>query len=245
MNMRTALGLALAMSALSQSSFAQEAIHGHEGEQEFGLAYIAEEHISNAQSPINILSGKATEGHHDVALHYQPSGSHIGNLGHTVEAFYEKGSTLDFDGQQYELQQMHFHTPSEHLLDGITYPMEMHMVHTLVGNPDKYLVIGVLFREGDADKTLATIVNNVPDTAGETRDVPGISLNASALLNFSEHYFHYEGSLTTPPYTETVTWLVMKDVHEASPEQIARINALEGNNARHIQDISARQVDSN
>ena len=119
------------------------------------------------------------------------------------------------------------------------------MVHTLDGNPKKYLVIGVLFREGDADKTLASILANVPEHAGETADFPGLSLDASELLNFSEHYFHYEGSLTTPPYTETVTWLVMKDVHQASPEQIAVLNRLEGNNARHIQDISSRHVDSN
>ena len=237
--------ISLILAISGTSTLAQEAIHGHEGEQAPGLAYIAEEHNGNAQSPINILSGQATEGHHDVALHYQPSGSHIGNLGHTVEAFYEAGSTLDFDGQRYELQQMHFHTPSEHLLDGITYPMEMHMVHTLDGNPEKYLVIGVLFREGDADKTLASILANVPEHAGETADIPGLSLSASELLNFSEHYFYYEGSLTTPPYTETVTWLVMKDVHQASPEQIAILNRLEGNIARHIQDISSRHVDSN
>lgn len=243
----TIKSLVIAMTALAaaQALQAQEAIHGHEGERETGLAYIFEEHNGNAQSPINILSGQALEGHHQVALHYQPSGSHIGNLGHTVEAFYEVGSTLEFDGMQYELQQIHFHTPSEHLLDGITYPMEMHMVHTLAGNPGKYLVIGVLFREGEVDRTLATILNNVPTTIGETRDAPGLSLNASELLDFSEHYFHYEGSLTTPPYTETVTWLVMKDVHQAAPDQIQRMNQLEGNNARHIQDLQARAVDSN
>lgn len=226
-------------------SFAQEEAHHAGNALETGLAYIAEEHNGNAQSPINILSGETVEGHHDLTLHYQPSGQHISNLGHTVEAFYEPGSTVEFDGQVYELQQFHFHTPSEHLVDGITYPMEMHMVHTLRGNPEKYLVIGVLFREGRENGTLNAVLSAVPEHAGETRDVPGAIISASDILDFSGHYFHYEGSLTTPPYTETVTWLVMKDIHEASPGQIDRMNTLEGNNARHIQDLHARPIDAN
>ena len=103
------------------------------------IAYIDTEDNGDLQSPINIISSQAVPGHHQVVVHYQPSGQRIANLGHTVEVFYDEGSSLEFDGQNYQLQQIHFHTPSEHLIDGITYPMEMHMVHTLEGNNARHI----------------------------------------------------------------------------------------------------------
>ena len=230
---------------LSQVVFAQdhEQVNGVESAER--ILYTAEEESGNAQSPINIITSQTVPGKHQVELHYLPSGQHIGNLGHTVEVFYDQGSSIDFDGENYLLQQIHFHTPSEHLLDGITYPMEMHMVHTLANDPEKYLVIGVLFREGEADQNLSTILEAVPEQPGRTRDLPEFNIDATKLLEFSEHYYHYEGSLTTAPYSETVSWLVMKEIHQASPEQLQTLNILEGNNARHIQSLHARQIDSN
>lgn len=230
---------------LSQPVIAQDHEQVHAVESADNIIYMAAEENGNAQSPINIITSNTVPGQHQVALHYLPSGQHIGNLGHTVEVFYDQGSSLDFDGDNFLLQQIHFHTPSEHLIDGITYPMEMHMVHTLADDPEKYLVIGVLFREGEADENLSSILDVVPEQPGDTRDLPEFSIDATKLLEFSEHYYHYEGSLTTAPYSETVTWLVMKEIHQASPAQLQTLNILEGNNARHIQSLHARQIDSN
>lgn len=224
---------------------AQEAVEHDEGSLENGLPYNMAEDNGAAQSPINILSNSAVAGNHQVALHYRESGTHIANLGHTVEAIIDAGSLASFDGLDYTLQQIHFHTPSEHQIDGVTYPMEMHMVHTLDDNTGRYLVIGVLFREGGESPALEAILAAVPERAGETHDVPGLTIEADDLLDFSGHYFHYEGSLTTPPYTEAVTWLVLQEIHQAAPEQIQHINVLEGNNARHIQALHARTVDAN
>lgn len=235
----------LAWCGLVGNVSAQEAAEHGEAGVAGGLPYNVVEDMGAAQSPINILSDSVVAGSHRVELHYRESGTHIANLGHTVEAIIDAGSQASFDGRDYTLQQIHFHTPSEHQVDGITYPMEMHMVHTLEDDPGRYLVIGVLFREGRASAALEDILAAVPDRSGEVRDVPGTAIDAGELLAFSGHYFHYEGSLTTPPYTEAVTWLVMQDIHQATQEQIQHINVLEGNNARHIQALHARVVDAN
>jgi carbonic anhydrase len=195
-----------------------------------------------SQSPINIVSTRAVAGKHKVKFHYQSSKEHVDNLGHTVKVTYDVGSSLDYDGNSYDLVQFHFHTPSEHLLDGVTYPMEMHLVHAQHDHPEHLLVVGVLFKEGNPSALLDKLIVDVPAHAGEHADKDA-KLDASAVFKKGEGYFHYEGSLTTPPYSETVTWLVLDQPHDASSEQIETMNRIEGNNARHIQDQRARLVE--
>lgn len=207
--------------------------------------YLSEESTGVRQSPINILTYLAEQGQHAVQLHYQTSREHVTNLGHTVEVEMDPGSTLEFDGKVYELAQFHFHTPSEHLLDGVTYPMELHLVHTMRGDPTRYLVVGVWFKEGPPNALLKTLLEAAPGREGIRVDVEEVRIDAASLFADSSHYFHYEGSLTTPPYSESVTWLVLKNIHTASPEQIGALNTIEGNNARHIQQLKSRVVDSN
>jgi carbonic anhydrase len=207
------------------------------------LNYLAPEASDHhSQSPINIVSSRAVPGHHSVAFHYRTSKEHIQNLGHTVKVTYDAGSSVDFDGKQYDLAQFHFHTPSEHLLDGVTYPMEMHLVHQEHDHPERLLVIGVLFKEGLPNSLLGTLLPAVPAHEGEKADL-ATTLDASSLFQTGEGYYHYEGSLTTPPYSEVVTWLVLDQVHDAGADQIEALNRIEGNNARHIQDQHARMVD--
>lgn len=194
------------------------------------------------QSPINIVTSRAVSGHHEIAFHYQTSKEHIQNLGHTVKASYDAGSTLEFDGKSYDLVQFHFHTPAEHLLDGVTYPMEMHLVHTEHDHPERYLVIGVLFKEGTSNALIEALLGNVPRHSGESIDAD-VLLDARGIVKGGEGYYHYDGSLTTPPYTEAVTWLVLDQVHDAAAEQIETLNRIEGNNARHIQELRARLID--
>jgi carbonic anhydrase len=206
---------------------------------EYLLPEIAER---RSQSPINIVTSRALPSRHKIKFHYQSSKEHVDNLGHTVKVTYDSGSSLDYDGRRYDLVQFHFHTPSEHLLDGVTYPMEMHLVHAEHGKPEHLLVVGVLFKEGDPSPLLDKVLVDVPSHAGEHTD-NDVELDASSVLKRGEGYYHYEGSLTTPPYSESVTWLVLDQVHEALAEQIEAMNRIEGNNARHIQDQRARLVD--
>lgn len=205
--------------------------------------YALPETSGAAQSPINIVTAAVTHADHRIALHYQPSHEHLLNLGHTVEAEFEEGSTLEYDGRVYELRQLHFHTPAEHLIDGITYPMEMHMVHTLRDDPDKYLVVGVLFREGAGNTFVEEVLAHVPERSGERFDGPML-IDAQSAVERIGGYYQYEGSLTTPPYSESVTWLVLKDIHQAAPAQIEQLNRIEGDNARHIQAVHARLVET-
>ncbi len=197
------------------------------------------------QSPINIVSKAAEGGMHEVALHYQSSKEKVANLGHTVEVDYDPGSTVTFDGATFDFKQFHFHTPAEHLIDGITYPLEMHMVHIMEKDSITwYLVIGIHFKEGDENAFLSEFLDAIPTQAGQTNELPEKELNVEELLMQDyDDYYHYRGSLTTPPFSETVEWVILKNIFEASPEQIQRINSFEGNNARHIQARYGRKIE--
>ena len=202
------------------------------------------------QSPVNILSQQSTHGRHDIEFGPGDGAERVTNLGHTVQVGFGEGVTTTFDGKTYEFQQLHFHTPSEHRVDGITYPMEVHLVHTRPGaeegGPPDYLVIGAFYRMGKSNGFLKSFLGAIPDEEGESAELeqvyfedglpPGMDVDAI-------DYYHYRGSLTTPPYTESVQWLVVKEVLEASREEIARINEIEGNNARRVQALYNREVD--
>jgi carbonic anhydrase len=210
-----------------------------------GALYAAAEANGQRQSPINIVTGEAKPGQHTLSVSFHSSREHVTNTGHTVKVNYDPGSSIELDGKSYDLQQFHFHTPAEHQLDGVTYPLELHMVHGQRGVEGQYAVIGVLFKQGAADELLAKLVAAAPTQAGATKDDTAVELDVKSLFSPSDGYFHYEGSLTTPPYAETVTWIVSKRVLEASGAQISAINQLEGDNARHIQALGSRQVDAN
>lgn len=205
------------------------------------------------QSPINIYSFKEkTSNKHKVTFHFQDKIKAIENLGHTVQLDFEEGSTISHKGLTYVFKQMHFHTPSEHLIDGMTFPMEMHIVTSIPAkdknDTPRYLVIGILFKMGQANKFIDDFVNLIPKTehaiaplkAGTVKLHDLFSNNAQRNV---ENFYHYRGSLTTPPHTESVEWFVFKHIMEASPEQIKTINAIEGDNARHIQGTFGRSID--
>jgi carbonic anhydrase len=201
------------------------------------------------QSPVNILSSRAEGGDHKVALnlhHAEPS--YLENKGHTIELKFQSGSSTTFDGKEYALKQFHFHTPSEHQIDGITYPMEGHIVNMIEPespeDPAHYLVVSFLFRMGDEDPFIRSFLDKIPDEkGGEELEAGQVYLSPND-RNPDYEYYHYRGSLTTPPYTETVDWLIVKEIQQASPEQIRRIHGLEGDNARHVQALYGRKVEN-
>ena len=131
--------------------------------EEYAVSCIGVEH---SQSPINILSKETKEGKHNITFNYKDKINKIENLGHTVQLDFEPGSTITHEGSTYEFKQMHFHTPSEHLIDGITYPMEMHIVNELVGeqgeNVAKYLVIAGLFKMGKESLFIDEFIDAIP-----------------------------------------------------------------------------------
>lgn len=212
---------------------------------------MAEQNPGTRQSPINILSlDSKHKTNHKIIFNYHPSTETVVKMAHTVQVNYDPGNTIAYENQWYDFKQFHFHTPSEHLIDGVTYPMELHMVHLLQQSASQnpvYLVVGLMFKEGKENPFLNKFFNIIPDSTGAVSHVPNKFINISELLAQAKHlhYYHYDGSLTTPPFTETVTWMVVKHVFEASPEQIEKINRIEGNNARHFQDLHGREIESN
>ncbi len=203
------------------------------------------------QSPVNILSDVAVHGKHRVALHYDHTApDFILNKGTTIELdFPTGGGSITYDGKEYDLLQLHFHTPSEHQIDGVTYPMSMHIVNQArVEHTDglpHYLVLAILFKMGEANHFIGSFLEAVPTKPGASAELEPNTVYLEELFpgHKMPHYFHYRGSLTTPPHTETVDWLVLKHIKEASPEQIRRINAIEGDNARHVQALYGRAID--
>ena len=205
-----------------------------------------------AQSPINIIDDKTDKaGKEQISFTFHSDINAAKNLGHTVELEFKEGSTCMVNGKNYASRQFHFHTPSEHLVDGITFPMEMHIVNTMVDsanvNKSSYLVLAVLFKIGAENKFIKEFLNKIPNKEGEentlqTGDVRLDDLFSQFKGNDIKSYYTYQGSLTTPPFTESVQWVVLKHIVEASEEQIMAIEKMEGDNARHVQAINDRKI---
>jgi len=206
------------------------------------------------QSPIDIISDSTMKDSGQfISIKFKTGITDVENLGHTIQLDFKEGSTTVAGGKTYSSKQFHFHTPSEHMIDGITYPMEMHIVNILKdsgGNKNpQYLVIGLLFKMGHENKFIKEFLNNIPKEEGKDT-LPSGSVHFEDLFmtipkKEEAGYYSYNGSLTTPPYSETVLWIVKKYILEASPEQISTIEKMEGDNARHVRALYARKVYSN
>jgi len=191
------------------------------------------------QSPINIAKF-LQEDVPNIESAYNPSPLSIVNNGHTVQVNYAPGSGFSVDDMRYELLQIHFHTPSEHYLDGAPYPMEAHFVHKAA---DGTLgVVGVMMKVGEHNHTIEAIWLNTPINAGGTKEVESVEINAADLMPASLDYYKYDGSLTTPPCSEGVRWHVMKDTIELSETQLKAFQALFPVNARPVQPLNDRVV---
>jgi carbonic anhydrase len=203
------------------------------------------------QSPVNIITSSIETGNIKPAgLRFTGSIDAIENLGHTIQIDFAEGSTTRAAEKSYALKQLHFHTPSEHLIDGMTFPMEMHIVSRLKDSisagESEYTVLGILFKMGRENKFLKEFINAIPQKAGKNGlDSSKVKLG-DLFTDFSNSgkfkYYKYHGSLTTPPFTESVNWVIAKQIFEASEQQIATIEKLEGNNARHVCALNNRKI---
>jgi carbonic anhydrase len=142
-------------------------------------------------------------------------------------------------GRRYELLQFHFHRPSEERIDGRQFDMVAHLVHKDVEG--RLAVVAVLLDRGSAQPIVQAVWNNLPLEKGDEVPARG-SLDLNALLPPERSYFTYMGSLTTPPCSEGVLWMVMKQPVPISPEQIAIFSRLYPMNARPIQSASGRLI---
>ena len=192
-----------------------------------------------SQSPIDLLSKGAADGTDALNIDYHPAPLNEVNTGLTLQMNYAHGSTITIDDQVYELVQFHFHTPSEHLMDSKTKEMELHLVHK--NAEDQLAVIGVMIEPGARNEALEALWNSIPATAGETK-VADLPVDVNRLLPRDRSFYHYQGSLTTPPCSESVNWAVMKDPIHASSQQIAAFKSQFHTNARPVQDLHSRSI---
>ena len=194
--------------------------------------------MGKMQSPINIARYLEEE-IPALESHYKESPLQIINNGHSIEVVFESGNTLKVGNMSYELAQAHFHTPSEHYLDGAPYPMEIHLVHKT--KEGKLGVVGVFLKVGAHNETIEKIWQNVP-AKGKISKPDGLTITASKLLPENKYYYKYEGSLTTPPCTEGVNWHILKAPIEISEAQLRAFQGVFTVNARPIQSLNNRTI---
>lgn len=193
-----------------------------------------------AQSPIDILDAVETA-LVDIEFHYGETANNIVNNGHTIQVDVDTGSHIVYNGITYDLLQFHFHAPSEHTIAGEAAPMEIHFVHK-DRNSNNLAVVGILLNEGEGEnEAYAPIIENMPTEAGAA-DALGESITLESLLPERRGYYTYQGSLTTPPCSEVVRWLLLDTPVALSSAQIAAYRAIYDGNARPLQPLGWRDL---
>ncbi|MES2298974.1 MAG: carbonic anhydrase family protein [Pseudomonadota bacterium] len=192
----------------------------------------------NRQSPIDIRDGMKVD-LEPIAFDYRPSSFSVVDNGHTVQVGVTGGNYITVANRMYELVQFHFHRPSEERINGRGFEMVVHLVHK--DSEGKLAVVAVMLERGRANNLIQTVWNNLPLEKNETAN-PVLALDVGELLPGRREYFTYMGSLTTPPCSENVLWLVMKEPMQASGGQIALFSRLYPLNARPIQPSAGRMI---
>lgn len=190
------------------------------------------------QSPVN-LDGFIEAELEPLKVSYKAGATEVMNNGHTVQVAYDPGSTLTLDGKTFQLIQFHFHMPSENQIKGLSYPLEGHLVHS--DEQGNLAVLAVMFREGERNATLASLWDT-PPAEGQKQAVSPL-LNIRDMLPADLDYYRFNGSLTTPPCSEGVRWLVLKQPIVASHTQIEALTKSVGHaNNRPLQPLNARAI---
>jgi len=240
--------IALCGALLRSTAFPAQETHsahwsyeGKEGPEYWGQLDPSYEACSagHAQSPIDIRYTKLAK-LPPLVFEYSPVTLQIIDNGHTIQVNYAVGSALEVGYQTYRLNQFHFHHPSEERIDGKDFDLVAHFVHE-DGN-GHIAVVAVLFTTGRANAVLDTILRNIPTLKYATVDVPSVTLNARDLLPSDLGYYTVQGSLTTPPCTEGVSWYILKKQLTLSADQLATFVRLYSNNARPVQPLHGRAV---
>ncbi|KAK3445443.1 hypothetical protein EUGRSUZ_A01642 [Eucalyptus grandis] len=209
------------------------------------------------QSPIDLARENVEVIPHlgDLRRNYKPSYAYVMNRGHDLRLRWDDGraGSIEVDGREYFLQQCHWHHPSEHAIDGKRYQLELHMVHStldaeVAGNT---VVVGLLYEIGEPNAFISEVLRRVTcETHGEEMEAGeeievGV-IDPREIIRGEHSYYRYMGSLTTPPCTEGVKWIVNKQPSSVTEEQIWSLRHLvdDGawNNARPIQPLNGRDI---
>lgn len=195
----------------------------------------------SSQSPIDISNPVETKEIPPLKFDYVVDNElDIENSGRTILVYYSSGSKIIFKEKEFRLVQFHFHVAAEHTLDGHRPVMEMHLVHT--AQDGQISVVALLFEVGKTNQVLNQFWDHLPtkEEHSYSRKVP---FKLSELIPDNLSYHHYEGSLTTPPCSEQVNWIVLKQKAEISEKQLNHIaNIMCKNNYRPVQELNGRKI---
>jgi carbonic anhydrase len=236
-----AIGPLLGYGAVSHGADKHWTYTGHEGPAEWGA--ISPEFalckLGKHQSPIDIRGARSAD-LPAIKFDYKPSSLKVIDNGHTIQVNYMPGSSIDLGGVRYELVQFHFHRPSEEKIDGKSHAMVAHLVHRNVEG--KLAVVAVLLDRGDASGLVDSIWKNWPKEKGKEILVANVAVDATNLLPQNKGYYMFQGSLTTPPCSEEVTWLVLKMPVKISDSEISAFAQIYPMNARPTQPLNGRVI---
>lgn len=207
------------------------------------------------QSPVNIKKDEVVRNKKlkPLTRDYRPANATLINNGFNIGIHFEESAgVLDVDGKSYTLKQMHWHSPSEHRINGVQYPAELHLVHR--SDDGNLSVVAILFKYSDhPDPLLSKVKVKVHELAkdvwagDEEAHIPLGTLNLKQLRKRTRKYYRYIGSLTTPPCSETVIWNILGKVRCISKEQVEAIKApLHSpykNNSRPCQLLNGRKIE--
>ena len=194
------------------------------------------------QSPINIVNYSTNTSLTPIEVHYTKDTKihDVTNNGHSIQYNFDPGDYIVLNDDTYVLKQFHFHEPAEHTIDGVRYPLVLHLVH--VGKEGKYAVLAVMAKEGESSEPFEFLEHYLPLKEGETKIVDR-SFDMNYNLPQQRGYYAYMGSLTTPPCTEGVQWLIYKEpitVSLAQVEALQKVMPL--NNYRNLQPHNGREI---
>ncbi len=244
----TKILLAISVCALfTAGAYANDAKHEatheiHWNYDEYGPAHWGEFgetcQLGKTQSPINIISKQTSPFSANNSLTLNESVNSKANVldnGHAIQVNVDNGGKITVDGVDYKLLQFHFHGKSEEQIDGKHSDLVVHMVHkSAFGN---LLVVAVLFNEG---KIPNKMIQKTLDSVGKSTEINPANL----LPKNTNSYYHFMGSLTTPPCSENVKWYVMKEIQSATKEQIEAMRKYYSTNYRPVQPLNGRVVES-
>ncbi len=190
------------------------------------------------QSPIDIRKTIIADVE-PLSIMWQRSTVTMVNNGHTIQVNVPPGNVMARGGKFFELLQFHFHAPSEHTVDGKTFPMEAHFVHRDKENGN-LVVLAVFMEPGMPNVAFRQLSTVFPGQEGE--EVQVSRLSPRGLLPVGLSYWRYEGSLTTPPCTENVTWLVAREPVRVDGGDIMHFAGIYNGNARPVMNANRRFV---
>lgn len=200
------------------------------------------------QSPVDLHSVQPAK-HSTLSFEYPPASLRIArhehvidviDNGHTIQVDYDEGGTLESGGRSYHLVQYHFHAPSEHTRRGRHFPMEMHLVHR--DPTGEFAVLGVWIEEGAHNPAFEPVWDHMPREVGEVVHLEHVRVDVDRLLPRRRETYRYRGSLTTPPCTEGVQWLIAVEPVVLSAQQIQTFRSIFDGNNRPVQSSGGRAI---